>query len=301
MMYAVLDIGSNTVRMLVGKCDAGRLHPVIRERQITRLAGESTVETGLSARAIHRTLAALACFSIKLQQLNIPCLRAVATAAVRDAVNQNDFIDQVRQQTGLDVEVIDGDEEARLTAAGVLSVVTPVPENALIFDIGGGSTELILVSNGRITAQKSYSVGVVRLCEGYKDKIERRQAIDAALTDFGAMTRQNNLTAGSFTVIGTAGTMTTLAAVDMGMTSYDAEKINNHQLSVQWLQELYQRMESMTISEREQVPGMEQGRADLILPGLQLAVAIAEAHGVADLKVSDAGLLEGVLLAACHD
>ena len=301
MMQATLDIGSNTVRMLIGECIDGRLHPTAYERQITRLGGEYSAESGLSAAAMNRTLSALKNFSLKLQKKNIPCLRAVGTAALRRAVNQHYFISRVQQHTGLAVEVIDGDEEARLTSAGVLSVIVPLPESALIFDIGGGSTELILVGNGRIMAQKSYPLGVVRLSEECDDQKQRAPLIESALADFHATIYQENLSIQSLELIGTAGTMTTLAAVDLGMTRYDAVKINNHRLSVQWMRELYHRLEPMTVIEREALPGMEQGRGDLILPGLQLAISISDSFGISDLKVSDAGLLEGVFLTARRD
>ncbi len=301
MMHATLDIGSNTVRMLIGECIEGRLHPFAYERQITRLAGDYSIASGLSTAAMNRTLSALESFNLQLQQNNIPCLRAVGTAALRRAVNQHDFITQVEQQTGLIIEVIDGAEEARLTAAGVLSVIVPRPKNALIFDIGGGSTELILIANGHIMAQESYPLGVVRLSEECCASKQRQQLIDSALAGFCTMFRQKKHSFPSLELIGTAGTMTTLAAMEMGMARYDAVKINNHRLSVQWMLDMYHLLEAMTVVDREKVPGMEQGRGDLILPGLQLALSIADMFGISDIKVSDAGLLEGVFLAACRD
>lgn len=301
MTFATLDIGSNTVRMLIGEYSEGRLQPYAYERHITRLAGGYSVESGLSAAAMNRTLSALKSFSLQLQQKNITCLRAVGTAALRQAVNQNEFINNVRQSTGFIIDIIDGDEEAQLTATGVLSVISPPAENALIFDIGGGSTELILVIAGNTVVQQSYPLGVVRLAEGYNDKMQRQQVIDSALIDFYGLASASCLSDRSIELIGTAGTITTLAAMHLGMNRYDPLRINNHRLSVQWLKELYDRLEPMTTSDREKLPGMEQGRGDLILPGLQLAICICDLFGISDLKASDAGLLEGVFLDACRD
>lgn len=298
-MFATVDIGSNTARMLIGEYRESQLRPYAYERQITRLAGGYTPESGLSDPAMNRTLAALKKFSQHLQRQNIPCLRAVGTAALRLAANQNDFVTKVLQETGFHIDVIDGDEEARLTTAGVLSVIYPPPENALIFDIGGGSTELILVVAGRIVVQKSYPLGVVRLAEEYSDHHHRHRVIDNFLSDFHQIIQQYLSADRSFEMIGTAGTMTTLAAIHLGMTTYDAQRINNHRLSLSWLRHLHERLESISLTDREKLPGMEPGRGDLILPGAQLVVAIAATFGFSEMKVSDAGLLEGVFLAAC--
>lgn len=301
MMQATVDIGSNTVRMLVGICDAGRLQPHLYERRITRLGGGFSPEIGLSSTAMARTLAALKEFSIILEQNQTECLRAVGTAALRRAPNRHDFIEQVFQQTGISIEVIDGVEEAHLTAIGVLSVISRQPETAVIFDIGGGSTEFIIVIDGRVCVQKSYPLGVVFLAEECPDQYQRRRAIAATLADFRSVLQQQFSIPQSIEVIGTAGTMTTLAAMDLGMTHYEPTAINNHLLSLTWMHTLYNKLAVLSATDREQLIGMEQGRGDLILPGLQFATAIAEALGVTHLKVADAGLLEGVFLVAGRD
>lgn len=301
MLCATVDVGSNTVRMLVGTCGAGRLQPYLYDRHITRLGGGFTPTTGLSAASMARTIVALKDFSDILKNNQAQCLRAVGTAALRRAANRQQFIDQVYRQTGIGIEIITGDEEARLTAIGVLSVISPRPDNAVIVDIGGGSTELICLLDGRVCAQQSYPLGVVRLAEEYPDRRQRQQAIDAVLMDFRSIVQHRLLPSAPLVLIGTAGTMTTLAAMDLKLTHYDPEVINNHQLSMTWMHTLYHQLESLSVSEREQLPGMEQGRGDLILPGLQLATAIAQSMRVSHLKVADAGLLEGTFLAACRD
>lgn len=298
MTYATVDVGSNTVRMLIGSCGARPYH---YERRITRLGGGFSPEIGLSAAAMARTMTALKEFSIILEQNQTQCLRAVGTAALRRATNRQQFTEQVFQQTGISIEVIDGVEEAQLTAIGVLSVIRPHPEAAVIFDIGGGSTELILIIDGRVCAQKSYPLGVVRLAEEYPSQHQRQQAINATLADFRSVFQQQLSSPQPIELIGTAGTMTTLAAMDLGMIHYAPAAINNHRLSLAWMHSLYDQLEPLSVTERERLAGMEQGRGDLILPGLQLATAIAECLGVSHLKVADAGLLEGVFLAAGHD
>jgi len=301
MMQATLDIGSNTVRMLIGSCSAGRLHPSLYERRITRLGGGFSPAEGLSPEAVARTVKALNDFSLILKNNQAQCLRAVGTAALRRAANRQQFIDHVYKKTGIRIEVIDGEEEARLTALGVLSVITPQPENAVIFDIGGGSTEILWIVDGRIRVQKSYPLGVVRLAEEHSDHHQRQQLIDATLIDFHHILQQRSLPSQSLEVIGTAGTMTTLAAMDLSLTHYDPATINNHQLSLAWMQSIYHQLEPLSATDREQLKGMEQGRGDLILPGLQLASTIAQSFRVNHLKVADAGLLEGTFLDAGLD
>jgi exopolyphosphatase/guanosine-5'-triphosphate,3'-diphosphate pyrophosphatase len=301
MMQATLDIGSNTVRMLIGACAGGLLHPLHYERSITRLGGGFSPAQGLSPAAMARTIAALKDFSGILENYQARLLRAVGTAALRRAANRQEFIELVRQQTGIYIEVIDGDEEAHLTTLGVLSVIRPQPENVVVFDIGGGSTEVICVNKGIICAQQSFPLGVVRLAEEYSDHDQRQQAIDETLMDYCGSLQPRFLSSEPLELIGTAGTMTTLAAMDLKLTRYDPAVINNHRLSVAWMIALYHQLESLATTEREQLAGMEQGRGDLILPGLQLATAIAKSLDVTHLKVADAGLLEGTFLTACRD
>ena len=300
-MQATLDIGSNTVRMLIGSCAGGLLQPSLYERRITRLGGAFSPAQGLSPAAMARTIVTLIDYSAILEDYQARLLRAVGTAALRRAVNRQEFIEQVWQQTGIRIEVIDGDEEARLATLGVLSVISPTPENLVIFDIGGGSTEMGGISSGRICAQQSFPLGVVRLAEEYSDFHQRQQAIEVMLMEFCSNLQRMFSSSAPLELIGTAGTMTTLAAMDLKLIDYDAAVINNHCLSVGWMIKLYHHLEQLSAADREQLAGMEQGRGDLILPGLQLAIAFAKAFKVTHLKVADAGLLEGTFLDACRD
>ncbi len=301
MMQATLDIGSNTIRMLIGSCADGLLRPSVYERRIIRLGGDFSTAYGLSPAAMARAITTLKDYSAILKGYQAQLLRAVGTAALRRAVNRQEFIEQVWQQTGIRIDVIDGDEEARLTTLGVLSVICPQPENVVIFDIGGGSTEVVCINRGRICAQQSFPLGVVRLAEEYSDHDQRQQAIEATLMAYCSSLRHMFSPSEPLELIGTAGTMTTLAAMDLKLSHYDPVVINNHGLSVAWMAALYHQLEPLSIADREQLPGMEQGRGDLILPGLQLATAIAETFEITQLKVADAGLLEGTFLDACRD
>lgn len=301
MKFATIDIGSNTVRMLIGSYQQGVLQPYRYERCITRLAGQFSTTSELAAASIERTCAALVVFSELLKKEHVPCLRAVGTAALRRANNRQLFIDRVYQQTGFKVEVIDGDEEARLMASGALSVINPPAAQAVIFDIGGGSTEIVCSDQGHILFQHSYPVGVVKLAEECATAAQRRQRITDVTTHFIRTCPQQIVNSPGIQLIGTAGTLTTLAAIDLALTSYDASLVNNHKLDIPWLEQLYQHLEPLTPTQRETIPGMEPGRGDLMPAGIEIALALAQSLGLTQITVSDAGLLEGVLMDACRD
>lgn len=302
-MRAAIDVGSNTVRMLIGSCDSRQIHSVAYHRQITRLGGGYLPGRGLAPESMERTLAALKDFDLILRAQEVTEVRAVATAALRRAENRQDFLRQVGEQTQFVLEIIDGEEEALLTACGVLSVVCPPPSSALLIDIGGGSTELILSAAGQLLLRRSYPLGVVRLCEEYRSEQDRQLAIDQLLDSFFRELEQRDIeTLSSATqLLGTAGTVTTLAAMNQQLTVYDRRKINNAILSLAWLRKTIDDLRPLSVAERERLPGLEEGRGDLIVPGLQLLISLMERCSREILKVADAGLLEGVLLGLSND
>ncbi len=295
-MHAVIDIGSNTIRMLLGECHNGIIHPHSYHREMTRLAGDFSAQTGLAAAAMERALKTLQSYQKIIAAADVSQVRAVATAALRKANNRHTFIARVVAATGLNIEVIEGEEEALLTTLGVLSVIDPAPDNAIVIDIGGGSTELVCIVAGEICLQRSYPLGVVTLCEGYSSTAQRQQPIDAVVLQFIQSLQQLGLAGNNYQFIGTAGTITTLAAIHLQMKEYNHSLINNHELSIDWLYQFQQKLELISIPERELITGMEKGRGDLILPGLQILLALMQQFQFSKIKVSDCGLLEGVML-----
>ena len=295
-MQAAIDIGSNTIRMLIGDCYENAILSPSYYRETTRLAGDFSAQIGLAAKSMQRTLSSLEVFNNIITAKNISKVRAVGTAALRRAENRQYFIDQCFAATGLKIEVIDGAEEALLTTKGVLSVVDPMPESAVIIDIGGGSTELVCVLAGQVRLQQSYPLGVVQLCEECSSDYERQQQIDVIFAQFSEIFDRNGLSGRQYQLIGTAGTITTLAALHLQLEDYDASLINNHELSIDWLKKLQQKLKLISVSRREALIGMEKGRGDLILPGLQILLTLAQHFQQANIKVVDSGLLEGVLL-----
>lgn len=298
---AAIDLGTNTARLLIGGWENGRIRHDLVMRRITRLGGGFSRETGISVNARERNVAALREFAGQIREHNVIQTRAVATSAVRDAANRADFCKYVFDETGIELEIIDGATEGALTLKGVLSALDSVPENLLVFDVGGGSTEYTIARNGSLLFSASLPLGVVRLTEGkvtveaMTDKIERElEILKSAVEKEGLLQAIMGGTA-----VGTAGTATTLASISMGMMDYDYRKVNNYSLSIREIGAIFQRLIPLTPRERLQVPGLEEGREDLIIAGILLTLKTLQTFGCETLKVSDFGLLEGVLLSIC--
>jgi exopolyphosphatase/guanosine-5'-triphosphate,3'-diphosphate pyrophosphatase len=297
---ASIDLGTNTARLLIGTVNNGKKiarHHI--SRSITRLGGGFSKEHGISRDAAQRSVAALTEFSELIKEFKVTEMRAVATSAVRDAVNREEFCLEVRSASGIGLEVISGEEEAHLTLAGVCSGLDVVTDTLLVFDIGGGSTEYTVAAADKIIFTRSLPLGVVRLTEGkgsvdaISGKIERE--LNLLLTEMNAA----GVTAffKSSTLIATAGTATTLAAIDIGLTDYDYSKVNNHILDTVRIRDILRRLSPLSPSERlKQIVGLEKGREDLIIAGILLTLKSMEMFGRKSLKVSDYGLLEGIML-----
>lgn len=234
---------------------------------------------------------------------------AVATSVVRRAVNRDTFLAGASERAGIDIEVITGDEEARLSLLGVLSVVG-TGGRKLVMDIGGGSTEFIVSEDGSVAGEWSMEMGVVHLTEKHlvsdppaSDELAGLEAeikgviddLKRRMTDDGVDPSGINPSHGG-ALVGTAGTITTLAAVDQDLKVYDRDRINNYLLQKGKIEDIYKRLSGLTLEERGEILSLEKGREDLIIPGSAIALEAMDSFGFAELVVSDAGLLEGVIL-----
>ena len=299
-MLAGIDVGSNTVRLLIGESEGRKVTPFRYERRITRLAGGYSEEKGLSPESMERTLSALSELTTIARDNGVSQLRAVGTQALRQACNRQDFISKVHNVCGLDIEVVTGPEEARLSMAGILAALDPVPECCLGFDIGGASTEFTFYHQGEIQLTTSFPLGVVRLAECSNTTAERSLVIAEFVEDLEARFKQAGIIDAVLhddcILVGTAGTATTLAALCLGLVRYDWRRVNNFRIPRLYLQDLARRLAPLSPTQRESLPGMEAGRGDLIGPGLQLVLALLKCFSKTDLLVSDFGLLEGLLL-----
>ncbi len=299
-MLAAIDLGTNTVRLLLGTCAGGKVDPTRYLRRITRLGGDFTPAAGLSPLAMERTLQALRDFAEAIDAAGATAVRGVGTAVLRRAGNGPAFVERVRAETGLGIDIIPGEEEAELSAAGVLSALEPQASCCLIFDIGGGSTEFTLVEAGQVRFHGSYPLGVIVLCEEDREPLRQQLRIEETLRDLHRDLVMAGLweraTGQDCRLVGTAGTVTTLAALSLGMSDYDWRRVNNLTLEIGEIAAWHQTLSELEVGAREALPGMEAGRGDLILPGTAVVLSLLGATGKSELTVSDFGLVEGVLL-----
>jgi exopolyphosphatase/guanosine-5'-triphosphate,3'-diphosphate pyrophosphatase len=296
---AAIDLGTNTARLLIGFIDDdGCIRPVLVRRHITRLGGGFEKKSGISPQARERTIQAMSDFSECLKRYRVGRVRAVATSAVRDAVNGAEFVAEVFEKTGIRLEIIDGGEEASLTLQGVISGLDDRRGDFFVFDIGGGSTEYTLAEEDRLLFTRSLPLGVVRLTEGksspdaMEEKISRELATLAGDADKAGLAERIS----DAVLVGTAGTATTLAAIHLKMADYDYRRVNNYCLSWADIKGIFADLAPKTPDERLKVIGLEKGREDLIIAGIMITVRTMEKFGFERLKVSDYGLLEGVML-----
>jgi exopolyphosphatase / guanosine-5'-triphosphate,3'-diphosphate pyrophosphatase len=299
---AAIDCGTNSIRLLVADTVDGRLVDVTREMRIVRL-GEGVDRTGsLAPQALERTRAALADYAATIRANGVERVRMVATSATRDAANRDVFASMVREVLGRDPEVISGREEAALSFAGAVASLRGLRGPVMVADIGGGSTELVVGSPDGAGGLRSRStdVGCVRMPERHlrsdpptPDQIEAavadvRQAIDQVrgdvpLYDVGAF-------------VGVAGTVTTVAAIALGLDHYDAAAIHGRVMSATEVHDVTARLLAMTHDERAALPVMHPGRVDVIGAGALILRTLVEATGVTEVIASEHDILDGIAL-----
>lgn len=311
-LLASLDLGTNTFRLLIAEViDSDRLAPILIKRAITRL-GEGLYKNGtIQPQAIERSLEVVEHFSKIIQHYKVEKVFAVSTSVAREAKNGKEFITQVFERTGIPVRILTGFEEAQLALKGVFSVVDRITLKSLVFDIGGGSTEFILTKGIVPIKITSISLGVVYLAENlirsdpptsgellYLRKYIRDCLQQSKFTKDIFNDKSSSTTSMQSSLIGTAGTVTTLAAIDQQMERYDPLKINNHSLSRETIENIYHQLNCSSLAERRTIPGLEKGRETVIVPGAAIVLEIMEHFRFNQISVSDAGLLEGILLDA---
>ncbi len=311
MKYASLDIGTNTFRLLIAEVEGTALKPLLYKRTITRLGGNFT-EAGIDSKAAERAFAALTDFRRIISENGVDEIYAVATSVVRRARNRDWFLSEVNKRTGFNLDVISGDEEARLSLLGVMNVIKDSRDRRLVMDIGGGSTEFITTEGGNVRGAWSMEMGVVHLTERFlksdppanSELNGLEEEITGVVGELQGLMFKDGIDPAEYSahrgalLVGTAGTITTLAAMDQDLETYDRDRINNYTLTLEKVRNMYKRLSEMTLKEREDVLTLEKGREDLIIPGSAITFIVMESFGVQEIKVSDAGLLEGIILRA---
>ena len=308
MILAGIDIGTNTLRLLVAETGPDTFQELCSERRITRL-GQDLDRTGmLSSEAWQRSIAALLDFRDSIGRHDVLHTAAIGTSALRKASNTHEFVYDVKKRTGLDIRVITGEEEARLTLLGVSRLLKGVRSatgddrlrSSLVIDIGGGSTEIIMTRPGAEPEMLSLALGAVYLTERFiahdppsREELELlRRVVRAELSMHDKALGQDPAGA----LIGTAGTVTTLAAMEQELMEYDPEKINRFILTREAIAGIVTVLSRSMFKERKNIPGLESGREDIILAGAIVAQEIMERYGHTVMVVSDWGLREGVII-----
>ena len=300
-VLAAVDIGTNSIHLVVARVDAERFEVVDREREMVRLGSSARDMKRLTPSAINRGIEVLTRFR-QVAAIHGARLRAVATSAVREAENRSTFIDRARDEAGIDVEVISGFEEARLIHLGVLQAVPVYDRQVLVCDIGGGSTELVVGRKGDILTARSLKLGAIRLTRRYfaKNKLNG-DAVESCRRDIRATLAPavREIERLGFDVAvgssGTIGAICQMAAVRS--TGVAPRTLNNLTVSRAEIEDVVRRLlKANTVKARAKIPGLDPRRADIIVAGALILEQVAAGCGVRELTFSDFALREGVLL-----
>lgn len=298
---AGIDIGTLTCRLLIADLTTdGVLTEICAQRRILRLGEGVDLVKRLQDAAMDRVIACLKEWREMVEHHQTSACAVVATSAVRDAGNRQVFLDRVKDETGFEIEIITGEEEARRTLLGIRSGLPPGVTDMLALDVGGGSTEFILDRPGQPPIVRSINIGVVRLCERVlkqdpptQEEIEQARAWVRRET-FSAVKEMKDSQSATF--VGTAGTITALAAMAQKLPAYEPARIHNYQLNRSTVQELEQIVLSRKKADRIGLPGLEKNREEVIAAGAIILSTIMETLGMSHVLVSDLGLREGVLI-----
>ena len=306
---AALDLGTNNCRLLIARPSAEGFTVIDGFSRVVRL-GQGLEATGeLGETAIRRTVDALAVCAAKIRRHRVARARYVATEAARRAANCTGFLARVARETGIELDIISSREEAKLTLMGCLPLFDPAVPYGLIFDVGGGSAEIVwlrLSGNGapQILGWVSLPVGVVTLTERHGPNDFSAEEYEATVAEVAAMLApfdaehgiRREIEQGRMQMLGTAGTVTTIAGVNLGLKRYDRAVVDGSYLTFDEIQEVSDRLSRSTYAERAAHPSIGGGRADLVVAGCAILEAICRTWPAGRLRVADRGVREGILL-----
>jgi exopolyphosphatase / guanosine-5'-triphosphate,3'-diphosphate pyrophosphatase len=298
---AVVDIGTNSTRLLVADVRDGSVSEVERRNRVTRLGRGVDLSGQLSSEAVENVCETIAEYVELYGGLGAERVEALATSAVRDASNGAAFIAELRERFALSARVLDGEEEARLTYLGATSGRPPA-NSTLVIDIGGGSTELVVGNRAKVDFHTSLQAGVVRHTERHLTVDPPDSAELEALAGDVRGILDHGLTASTEAHpgkgIAVAGTPTSLAAIDLQLEPYDPERVHGHRLALGSIQTMLSRLASMPLSERLGVTGLHPDRAPTIVAGVVILMEVMRAFGLAEIEVSEHDILYGSAIGA---
>ncbi|WP_027339862.1 Ppx/GppA phosphatase family protein [Halonatronum saccharophilum] len=288
MAIGAIDIGTNSVRLLVGHKNDDKVKTLEAKLRTPRL-GEGVDKTKiLNGKAIKRTIDVLKEYKNIIKNYNGE-IYAVATSAVRSAKNKDQFLKSVKEEVGIEIDIVSGEEEARLSYLGLLSSFDNDFQGSLTIDIGGGSTEFIFANKDRVENYFSIDLGALRLTESYGGDL------DNIFKEVKKSLKNINIYKEVKTLFGVGGTVTTLAAIEKKLEAYNKDIVHGTILDKESIEKIFNRLSSLSPKERVKVKGLTPKRADIILGGIIILLGIMERFKVGNLKVSDAGILEGII------
>lgn len=307
--YAAIDLGTNNCRMLVARPYGGDFRVIDSFSRIVRLGEGVAAEGRLSEDAIKRTVGALKVCHAKLRSAGAKRIRSVATEACRRAANADEFLARARDQAGIELEAISAREEAELTLMGCAPLLDDARPHALVFDIGGGSTEVVWIDATDPHGPKARDVislphGVVTLTEDFQGRTNADEAyedivdlIDRALADFDARNGVSEAVSnGAVQMLGTSGTVTTLGAMHLKLGRYDRSKVDGLSLRFDHICDVVDYLGTLDHDERMKHPCIGPRRGDLIMAGCAVLDAVCRRWPVGELIVADRGIREGILM-----
>lgn len=292
----IIDIGSNSIKFFVGeKCVDGTIKTIVDKNDIARL-GEGLRETGrISDEALERNAKSVAAFAAEAKENGVDKIVSVGTMALRSAANSGDFTERVKELCGVEVRIIPGEEEARLSYLAILSGM-PVPDGDLvIFDTGGGSTEFIFGRGKELKNRFSVNLGAIRITEKFfSDDPVREGSVEAALKEIGEEFEAAGVAGHPVKLVGMGGTVTSMGAVKHKMVRYNPDIIQGSILTRADIAEQIEAYRERTIEQRREIPGLQPKRAEVILAGACILKDITERLGADQLTISDRGLRHGL-------
>ena len=294
---AIIDIGSNSIKFFVGELAADRtIKTVLDTNDIARL-GEGLDSTGaISPEAMERNVASVAAFAKQAKELGADQIVSVGTMALRKASNSAEFVKKVKKTCGIEVQIIPGEEEARLSYLAILSGL-PLEKDAdlVVFDTGGGSTEFIYGKGTQMVKRFSVNLGAVRITENYlkADPVSPAD-VQAAIAQIDKEFKEAGVNGKPAQLVGMGGTVTSMGAVKHKMVKYDPSVIQGSRLTKKDIEEQIEEYSKRTVEQRKELPGLQPKRADVILAGACILKVITDRLGADGLTISDRGLRHGL-------
>ena len=283
-MFGAIDVGTNSVRLLIAECENNKINYVYKDLKTTRL-GEGLQSNVLQEKAIDRTVQALEDFLKILDQFKITKVRAIATSAAREAINGDTLVKKALSR-GLKIEIISGEEEAWLSFRGATSAWPGVPHQVVI-DIGGGSTEIIYSDKDEIVST-SIKAGAVRCTEDTWTEGQIRKAFQSVIERISSLSERM--------LIGVGGTITSLASIAQELTTYDYRLIQGFKLKFAKVKSIRNRLAQLPLAKRRQIPGLQPSRADIIVAGTDILLTLMSGLEEEQILVSERDLLDGIIL-----